>query len=217
MLDKSLKNQFYKFMLVTNRGDVPLEQYLQFIKVCANSGITSVQLREKNTSHESLFQFGIKLKKILDPYNIPLIVNDNVDLALKLDTEGVHLGQSDGNPKVAREILGSDKIIGVSIETLADLYTANELPIDYIGVGAVFPTFSKPDVATIWGIDGLRDLSAIAKHPIIAIGGINESNLMSVMSAGANGIATIGAIHEATNPNLTVKQFRKIIDGKNYD
>lgn len=201
-------------MLVTHRQAMPIDEYLAFIKICAVSGITAVQLREKNMSYESTLIFGRKLKQILEPFEIPLIVNDNLDLAVALDAEGIHLGQSDGDPKAARALLGPHKIIGVSINSLENLCVANGLPINYVGIGAIFKTHSKLNVATTWGLEGLRELSKLSKHTIIAIGGINELNAAEVILAGAEGLAIIGAIHNAVDPSLAIKRLRQIGDTK---
>jgi thiamine-phosphate pyrophosphorylase len=207
-----MKNQFYKLCLVTNKGNNHEDQYLNFIKICAKSGISSVQLREKNTPYESLLKFGKMLKETLAPFNIPLIINDNLDLALELDADGVHLGQEDGNIAAARNILGPDKIIGISINSLDQLYAANLLPVNYVGCGAIFPTKNKIDVSTIWGIEGLKQLSTLSKHPVVAIGGIDESNASEVISAGANGIAAIGVFHDVLDPESTTKNLYNIIN-----
>lgn len=201
-------------MLVTNKGEASLKQYLDFIKICASSGITSLQLREKKAPYKDLLELGKRLKEILTPHNIPLIINDNIQLAIELNADGVHLGQSDGDHAMARKILGKDKIIGVSVNSFAEMQIANRLAIDYVGVGAIFPTTSKSDIATIWGINGLKQLSEIAEHPMIAIGGINETNASSVIAAGASGIAVINAIHNADNPELTIKNFLRIMESK---
>jgi thiamine-phosphate pyrophosphorylase len=209
------KNElFYKLMLVTNRQKTPIDDYLEFIKTCSKAGITSVQLREKNQTPEALLEFGKKLKHILDPLQIPLIVNDNIELALKLNASGVHLGQTDGDPELARALLGPNKIIGVSIDTEENLIRANQLPIDYVGIGAIFPTANKHNVATIWGTQGLSQLSSRSKHPIIGIGGINESNAAEILSSGACGIAVIGALHDAEDPTITTQNLRHIIQNR---
>ncbi len=207
-----MKNQFYKLCLVTNKGNNHEDKYLNFIKVCAKSGITSVQLREKNIPYESLLKFGKMLKETLLAFNIALIINDNVDLALELDADGVHLGQTDGDIMAVRKILGPNKIIGISINSLDQLYAANLLPVNYAGCGAIFPTKNKSDVATIWGIEGLKQLSALSKHPLVAIGGIDEYNASEVMRAGADGIAAIGAFHDAMDPEATTKKLYNIIN-----
>lgn len=203
---------FYKLTLVTNRQDTPLTDYLYFISSCASAGITAVQLREKHQSRDFLLMFGRELKRMLDPLHIPLIVNDDLKLALELDASGVHLGQSDGDPAYARKILGPQKIIGVSIDTRENLLKANTLPIDYVGIGAIFATPNKKNVSTIWGIKGLQALSSITKHPIVGIGGINTNNAATIMTSGAHGIAVIGALHDANDPTSATQQLRYIID-----
>ncbi len=213
-------DNFYKLMLVTQKiTDLSIDKYLVFIKTCLDSGITSLQLREKNASYECLLEFGTQLKKILSPYGVPLIINDHLQLAIDLEAEGVHLGQTDGDPVKARDILGPEKIIGLSIDSHENLMTANQSPLHYVGIGAIFETMHKKNVSKIWGIKGLETLSLLSKHPIVAIGGINESNAHSVMLAGTNGIAVIGALHHSANPALTVKKLLQIIEsrGKNHD
>jgi thiamine-phosphate pyrophosphorylase len=207
-----VQSDFYKLTLVTHKNETPLSDYLNFIQICARAGITCVQLREKNLSYDALVTLGKQLQSILKPLSIPLIINDNLELAIELDAEGVHLGQSDGNPVRAREKLGVNKLIGVSIDNLADLQQANQLPIDYVGIGAIFPSRSKTNVTTIWGIAGLRQLSRCSKHPLIAIGGIDEKNTAEVMLAGASGIAAIECFHTADDPGFMTQTLRTLVD-----
>lgn len=205
---------FYELMLVTNAQDRSIPDYLAFIKICADAGITSVQLREKEQPREQLLIFGHQLKALLTPLQIPLIVNDDLALAAELKADGVHLGQTDGDPILARNQLGPDKKIGISIDSVDNLIHANQLPVDYVGIGAIFPTSSKKNISTHWGLEGLHKLALCSKHPVIAIGGINTSNAPAVLSAGAHGLAMIGAIHEAKNPAETIKHLRQLIDRK---
>lgn len=207
-----MRNMCPTLTLVTYKNDTPLDQYLDFIQLCAQSGITALQLREKNMSFDEQVSFANHLKTILTPLNIPLIVNDNVSLALEINADGVHLGQTDGCPLDARKRLGMGKIIGVSINSLKDLETSNQYPIDYVGVGAIFPTRSKSDVTTIWEIEGLKKIAAIAKHPIIAIGGIDEFNTADVIGAGAQGVAIIGAIHTSQYPAKTIEVINQAVN-----
>ena len=202
-----------KLTLVTHKNNTPVHEYLEFITRCAQAGITAVQLREKHLPYDSLKTFGKQLKTLLDAFSIPLIVNDNVDLAIEIEADGVHLGQTDGSAMTARSRLGEEKLIGLSIDSLANLHEANQLPIDYVGVGSIFETQSKSNVATIWGINGLKELAMISKHPIIAIGGINEFNVMDVIQSGALGIAVIGAIHNAINPELIIQKLLGNLQG----
>ncbi|MFA6408858.1 MAG: thiamine phosphate synthase [Gammaproteobacteria bacterium] len=211
-----MKDQFFKLTLVTSKKDTPLSKYLDFIAICVKSGITSVQLREKNLSFNELFRLGKQLQLVLKPLSIPLIINDNVDLAYQLGADGVHLGQSDGCVVNARRKLGSNKIIGLTVDSPEQLYIANTLPIDYVGVGAVFPSNNKSNVATIWGCEGLKKIAHLSIHPIVAIGGINETNASVVMQAGADGIAAIGAFHDSNDLISTTKNLRSIIEGTQY-
>lgn len=206
-----MKIPYYTLMLVTHKNNTPTHDYLHFIQCCAESGITAVQLREKNASYAELLDLGQQIKRILAPFNIPLIINDNVTLAIELNAGGVHLGQSDSCPTSARQRLGAEKIIGLSIDSVENLHAANQLPIDYVGIGAIFPTATKHNVATIWGTEGLTTLSTLSKHPIVAIGGINESNTSNVKRAGAHGIAVIGALHDSVDPKNTVNNLRHLI------
>jgi thiamine-phosphate pyrophosphorylase len=201
---------FYQLMLLTNQC-TSLPEYLQFITRCVRAGVSCVQLREKYLSSDALYDFAIQLKQCLAPYAVPLIINDDLSLALAIDADGVHLGQSDGDIHEARAQLGANKIIGVSINTLAELELANTLPVNYVGVGAIFPTRSKPDVKTIWGIEGLRQACMLSHHPVVAIGGIDSTTAQRVMDAGAQGIAAIGALHRATVPEDEIQYIKQAI------
>lgn len=178
-------------------------------------GITSLQLREKHTSSEFLFEFGRRLKLILAPFSVPLIINDDIELAHRLDADGVHLGHTDGNPEQAQKLLGPNKIIGLSIESLDELEKINDLDIGvtYVAASAVFATKSKNNIKTLWGIDGLKKVVALSRYPVVAVGGINQKNVAQVMNTGAFGVAVIGAIHEAKDPQKEVQRLCNIING----
>lgn len=207
-----MTTELYRLILVTHRQAQPLDTYLQFIEKCIASGVSSVQLREKDASPSFLLDYASKLKTLLDQYKIPLIINDNLELALQIDAHGVHLGQTDGSPALARARLGPDKCIGISLETEDDLTRANACEVDYVAASAVFPSSHKTNLRTIWGIEGLRTLAHRSAHPLIAIGGINQQNLAEVMAAGAQGVAVIGALHEADNPAVMAAELRSFVD-----
>ena len=193
-------------------------QYLQFIDDCAKAGITHVQLRQKNWSFPDLLAFGQDLKSILSKYQLPLIINDNLKLAAELDAEGIHLGQSDSKVADARDILGPNKIIGLSIESIEELEQANQLnSINYVAASAVFASKTKHNLKKIWGIDGLRQFCTLSKHPVIAIGGINNTNIPSLLTTGINGIAIISAIHEATAPKEYIYQLKTLLSGTKHE
>ena len=197
--------------LVTNKNNITLDKYLKFLEICANYGIDSVQLREKHLNKRELFELATIMLETLTPLNISLIINDNPELAHKVGAAGVHLGQDDGNVFKARKLLGDNKIIGLTVNSLEQLKLANELPINYVGVGAIFPTKNKPNVKTIWKCKGLKQCASISNKPILAIGGIDESNIEEVLLSGARGIAAIGAFHNAYDPAFTTKTLHNHI------
>ncbi len=203
---------FYEFMLISQKNQTSTSTYLDFIKSCADGGITSLQLREKSLSFEELVDLGLLLKEVLDPYKIPLVINDFSKLTEFLNTPYIHLGQKDG---VAESILREHPLaqIGVSIDTIENIHHTNTIPsLSYVTASAVFPSSNKNNINTIWGLEGLRELSYISKHPLTAIGGITIDNCLDVLQHGAKGIALIGAIHDAENPYKTCKSFKNILD-----
>jgi thiamine-phosphate pyrophosphorylase len=204
--------EFYKLMLLTHRNSQPLGDYLQFIEKCISSGVTAVQLREKEASPSFLLDYALELKALLDRYNVPLIINDNLELALEINAHGLHLGQTDGCPVLARQRLGADKYLGLSIESEADLEKANACEVDYVAASAVFPSAHKSNLRKLWGLKGLQSLAERSVHPLIAIGGINQQNIGQVMAAGAQGIAVIGVLHEAKNPSSMATDLRLLVE-----
>ena len=206
-----MSSPVWQLMLITQLSHVHLSEYLNFISHCSQAGITAVQLREKDLSYSDLLYFGRCLKSVLDPLHIPLIVNDDIQLCLELNA-GVHLGQQDGDIVAARRQLGPDKIIGLTINTLSQLEQANELPIDYVGIGAIFPTKNKLNVETIWEISGLKQAVTRSRHPVVAIGGIDDKNVSNVMAAGAAGIAAIGAFHNTMQPRKMTQKLKLIME-----
>lgn len=204
----SSKIKFLQLCLVTHRQDRSFEEYLKLVESAVLGGITCVQLREKNATEEELSEFALALLKLLKIYSVPLIINDRVDICKKVKAQGVHLGQSDMHPDQARSILGSNAIIGLSIENFSQLNEANKLnSITYLSASSLFLTKSKSDCKTIWGIRKLEKFCRLAKYPVIAIGGINKFNLHSALGSGIQGIAVISAIQEATRPDIAAKEL----------
>lgn len=213
----SVLNNSIDIHLLTNCNNYS-DEYLQFIDTCAFAGITHLQLRQKNWQFKELLAFGKELKTILAKYQIPLIINDNLNLALELDAEGLHLGQSDISVKMARDVLGEHKIIGLSIESIEELYIANQLAsIDYVAASAVFQSKTKHNLRKIWGLDGLTQFCNISKHPVVAIGGIDCINAKQVIVTGVTGIAVISAIHEAHDPKQYIQELINISSGDNHE
>lgn len=197
--------------LVTDRS-LHLRRSLEYVvSEAAKGGVTMVQLREKDCSTLEFYQQAILLKECLRPYNIPLIINDRLDIALACDAEGLHIGQSDMPYVIARKLLGKDKIIGLSVECLQDAIDANKLDVDYIGISPVFRTSTKTDTAPALGLSGIREIVKISKHPTVGIGGINQTNAADIIEAGAGGISVVSAIMSATDPKESALELRSII------
>lgn len=197
--------------LVTDRG-LSLGRPLEYIvEEAVKGGVTMVQLREKDCSSLEFYELGRKLKKLLSPLNIPLIINDRLDIALAVDADGLHIGQSDLPWQVARQLLGPDKILGLSVETQQQAEDANNLDIDYIGVSPVFATPTKTDTFQPFGLEGLKEACHISKFPAVAIGGINALNAASIIEHGAQGIAVVSAISLAESPRAAAKDLKERI------
>lgn len=209
-----MKSSDLSLYLVTDRS-LSLERPIKnIVELAVRGGVTMVQLREKECSSREFYNLAIELKQCLKPHNIPLIINDRLDIALACDAEGLHIGQSDIPYPIARKILGENKIIGLSVESIQDTLEANNLDIDYIGISPVFNTQTKTDTAPALGLEGIRQIMAISKHPSVGIGGINRTNAADIISAGANGIAVVSAIMSAQNPQLAAQDLKTIIDSQ---
>ena len=191
--------------LCTNR---PLEDVvLQSVQ----GGVAYVQLREKDISTRLFVEEAKAIKKILELYSVPLIINDRVDVALACGAEGVHIGQEDMSYALARKLMGPKAIIGLSVEDWKDVEESESLDVDYIGVSPVFPTQTKTDTKGAWGLEGLVRIKAFSRHPLVAIGGINESNAADVIAAGADCIAVVSAICAAPDPAVAARNLKSII------
>lgn len=216
-MNTAMINHHLKLCLVTNMQATPLPLYKNFLLKAIEGGVTLVQLREKSKNLAQIKQTAVELKEILAPYKIPLIINDHVAIAKEVDADGIHLGQSDLSPTEARELLGPNKIIGWSVESFEELEMANQLNcINYIAASAIFPSETKPDCKTIWGLDGLQKITLRSKHPVMAIGGITQKNIRSVMDSGASGAAVISAIHGQDDPKKAANDLYQSIERKTY-
>ena len=201
-----------KLYLVTDR-DLSLGRSLEeVVSEAVEGGVTVVQLREKGTSTGEFIELAFRLKEILKPYNVPLIINDRVDVALAVDAEGLHIGQSDMPYEIARKLLGPDKIIGLSVENMDDILESNKLDVDYVGISPVYGTPTKTDTAEPFGLEGLRRAVELSVHPTVAIGGMNASTIAEVVAAGADGVAVVSAICSAESPKLAAKELKDIIE-----
>jgi thiamine-phosphate pyrophosphorylase len=178
---------------------------------------TLVQLRDKHGSTRTLVEEARELTVVLAPLNIPLIINDRVDVALAAEADGVHIGQDDMSPADARLLLGRTAIIGLSIKTVEQAQTVPLEFLDYVAIGGVYGTTSKVDAKAPIGIEGLRAVAQAiraraAKFPICAIAGINESNAAAVIAAGADGVSVISALSLAKNPKAAAADILRVVD-----
>lgn len=168
-------------------------------KVCKEvleNGATFLQIREKDLDEETFEEEAKALKELCEKYHVPFVVNDNVDIALEIDADGVHVGQSDIKGRDIRSILGPDKILGISAGTVEEAVAAEKAGADYIGVGAVFGTSTKKDARNL-SVEKLREISKAVTIPVVAIGGINKSNLMDLSGSAVHGVAVVSAIFAA--------------------
>lgn len=173
-----------------------------------DGGVTFVQLREKDLDEENFEREGRELKELCRKRGVPFVINDNVELAAKLDADGVHVGQSDMEALDVRRIIGGDKILGVSAQTVEQAVTAEKHGADYLGVGAVFPTGSKDDAAEV-SYDTLKAICHAVKIPVIAIGGITEDNVAELSKSGICGIAVISALYAKEDIKSAAQRLRK--------
>ena len=200
----------YSIYLVTDHNCLQGRDFLGCIENALQGGVTLVQLREKNVDGGIFLQRAVAVKNLCDKYNVPLLINDRIDVALACKAAGVHLGQDDIPPSAARAILGPDAIIGVSAHSCEEALAAEKDGADYLGVGAVFPTNSKDDASEV-GLNMLKEIRQISKLPIVGIGGINAQNYGQVRAAGAQGAAIISGILAAENIEDEVSKIKMTI------
>ena len=198
-----------RLYLVTDRP-LALGRDLEWVvREAVAGGVTMVQLREKDLDTRSFIGLGRALKRLLAPTGVPLLVNDRVDVALAVGADGVHLGQSDMPYADARRLLGADSIIGLSVENLQEAEDANALDVDYIAVSPVYLTATKTDTAAAFGLEGVRKVAAVSRHPLVGIGGMNSRTAGEVVRAGADGVAVVSGIMSAPDPRAAAAELIK--------
>ncbi|MCL2036594.1 MAG: thiamine phosphate synthase [Oscillospiraceae bacterium] len=185
--------------------------FLETVKQACEGGVTLVQLREKNKDGLAYLELARKVKQITDGYNIPLIIDDRVDIAMAVDAAGVHLGKSDIPVSVARRLLGENKIIGATAKTVEQAKRAKSEGADYLGVGAIYPTTTKV-VTIITEVSTLNAISEEINLPIVAIGGLNGTNMQVLYDSMANGVAVVSAIMKSETPSETAKSLKKQVE-----
>lgn len=169
------------------------ESLADAVEAVLKGGATCLQLREKNATDEEFLSIALTLKPVCQKYNVPFIINDNVQVAKAVNADGVHIGQEDMTIATARAILGSDKIIGTSAHNVSEAMKAVADGADYIGCGAVFGSETKTDAGFL-GVDGLAEICRACPLPVVAIGGINKGNILQLKRSGTNGVAAVSAL-----------------------
>jgi len=198
--------------LVTDRAlslGRPLEEV---VLAAVRGGVGMVQLREKEASTRLFIEEAERIKRLLAPYGVPLLINDRVDVALAVEADGVHIGQQDMPYPLARKLLGKRAIIGLSVETVEQVREAEAYNVDYLGVSPIFPTPTKTDTVGAWGLEGLAEVRRLSRHRLVAIGGLNATNAESVIRAGADCIAVVSAICSAPNVEEAAATLRRTIE-----
>jgi len=186
--------------LVTDRGLCSTRSVAEVVSEAVQAGVSLVQLREKELATRPFVEEARKIKALLAPYNIPLIINDRIDIALAVEADGVHIGQEDMPYPVARHLMGPDAIIGLSVESMDEVMRAEAYDVDYLGVSPIFDTPTKVDTKRSWGLEGLTAVRTASRHPLVGIGGLNGSNIPQAMVAGADSVAVVSAICAAPDP-----------------
>ena len=205
-----MKNLDLSLYLVTDKSD-DVEKFLKTIEEGIKGGVTVVQIREKTADTLDFFNLALKVKEITRKYNVPLIINDRVDVALAIDAEGVHVGQSDMPCDVTRKLVGPDKIVGVSAATIDEAKKAEKDGADYIGTGAVFPTATKDDAPKITKKD-LKEIVDSINIPVVAIGGITLDNAHELIDTGIAGLSVVSAIMSSDDPKKSSEKLLSIFN-----
>lgn len=203
----------YTLYLVTNRELMSSKTIEKSVKEAIKGGCTIVQLREKDISSKEFYDIAKSLRKITKKHKVPFIINDRVDIALAVNADGIHVGQSDLSLKNVRKLIGKDKIIGISCGNLEEAKKAYKNGADYLGVGAIFPTNTKKDAKDV-GIDGLKEIINNIPLPIVAIGGINKENIEKLRDINLAGVALVSAIISQKDVKNSAKNIKKIYKNK---
>lgn len=190
----------YSLYLVTDRPACRGRDLVEVVAAAVRGGVSLVQLREKDCETREFLALARRVKALLDPLGVPLIINDRLDVALACGAAGVHVGQKDMHPADVRRLAGPDLVLGLSVNTLDEAREAEGLDLDYLGAGPVFPTATKADAGPAWGLDGLAGLRRFTARTLVGIGGIGAANAREVARAGADGLAVVSAVCSAPDP-----------------
>ena len=202
-----------EMMLVYAVSDSSMNKHMPFLNVVEEvlrNGATMFQLREKHLDEEDFVKEALEVQKLCQKYHVPLIINDNVSVAMRIGADGVHVGQDDMDVKEVRRLVGEEMIIGTSCHNRQEALQAEQDGADYLGCGAVFVTSTKNDVTPL-SKETLVDITANVHIPVVAIGGIQEDNIMQLAGSGVDGVAVVSALFASDDPAEATKRIRKLV------
>ena len=206
-----MNRESLRLYLVTNRYQDSLESFLEKIETACRSGVTIVQLREKNLTTNQYYQLAKEVKKVTDAYQVPLIIDDRLDVCLAVDAAGLHIGDDELPVSVARQVLGPEKILGVTAKTVERALEAEESGADYLGTGAIFPTTTKEN-APITLISTLKTICQRVAIPVVAIGGLTSENIDQLIDTGIAGVAVVRDLMQAEDIEEKTQTFLTKLD-----
>lgn len=206
-----MNREALKLYLVTNRYQDSLECFLEKVETACRSGVTIIQLREKNLTTNQYYQLAKQVKEITDTYQVPLIIDDRLDVCLAVDAAGLHIGDDELPVSVARKVLGPEKILGVTAKTVKRALEAETWGADYLGTGAIFPTTTKEN-APITLISTLKTICQTVAIPVVAIGGLTSENIDQLTGTGIAGVAVVRDLMQAEDIEVKVHAFLTKLD-----
>ena len=206
-----MNREVLKLYLVTNRYQDSLENFLEKVETACRSGVTIIQLREKNLTTNQYYQLAKQVKEITDAYQVPLIIDDRLDVCLAVDAAGLHIGDDELPVSVARKVLGPEKILGVTAKTVKRALEAETSGADYLGTGAIFPTTTKEN-APITLISTLKTICQTVAIPVVAIGGLTSENIDQLIGTGIAGVAVVRDLMQAEDIEAKTQAFLTKLD-----
>ena len=206
-----MNREALRLYLVTNRYQDSLENFLKKVETACRSGVTIIQLREKNLTTNQYYQLAKQVKEITDAYQVPLIIDDRLDICLAVDAAGLHIGDDELPVSVARKVLGPEKILGVTAKTVKRALEAETSGADYLGTGAIFPTITKEN-APITLISTLKTICQTVAIPVVAIGGLTSENIDQLAETGIAGVAVVRDLMQAEDIEAKTQAFLTKLD-----
>ena len=206
-----MNREALRLYLVTNRYQDSLENFLEKVETACRSGVTIIQLREKNLTTNQYYQLAKQVKEITDAYQVPLIIDDRLDVCLAVDAAGLHIGDDELPVSVARQVLGPEKILGVTAKTVKRALEAETSGADYLGTGAIFPTTTKEN-APITLISTLKTICQTVAIPVVAIGGLTSENIDQLIGTGIAGVAVVRDVMQAEDIEAKTQAFLTKLD-----